>query len=185
MALAVAARGSVCGWKASQITGAFGSSRRSGKRRNTGLPLARSIRTQRIPGGATNGTLGWSLSAVCAHCFQIGAADPAALGIAAHRPRLVVAEVDAGDDVRRAADEPHVGRAVRGSGLAEQRPVEVAKHGRGAALDHAFHDMDHLERGHRVEQLAASGSAAAASPCRPSRARCNCPSARSGCRSGR
>ena len=79
--------------------------------------------------------------------------DPPSLGIAAHRAWLVVAHVDAGNDVGRAADEPNVGRPRRRSGLAEQRPVEVAEHDRGAALDHAFHDVNHLERGHRIDQL--------------------------------
>ena len=79
--------------------------------------------------------------------------DPPALGVAAERARLIKAEIDAGDDVGGAADEPHVGWAAGGPGLAEQRPVEIAQDRRGAALDHALEDVDHLERGHRVEQL--------------------------------
>ena len=79
--------------------------------------------------------------------------NPAALRITAERSRRVIAQIDAGDDVGRSADEPDVGRAVGRSGLAEQRPVEVAQHGGRAALDDAFHDVHHLERRHRVEQL--------------------------------
>ena len=79
--------------------------------------------------------------------------NPPALGIAAHRARPIIAEIDAGNDVGRAADEPHIGRARGGPGLAEQWPVEVAQHGRGAALDHAFENVDHLVRSLRLEQL--------------------------------
>ena len=53
--------------------------------------------------------------------------DAPALGLAAEAARLVVADVDPADDVGRAADEPHVGRAGGGAGLAEQR------HARGRA----------------------------------------------------
>ena len=79
--------------------------------------------------------------------------NPSALSPAAERPRRVVAEIDAGNDVRRTADEPDVGRAVGRAGLAEQRTVEIAEHGRCAALDDPFHDVNDLERGHGIDQL--------------------------------
>ena len=78
--------------------------------------------------------------------------DASALGIAAHAPGLVVAQINARNDFGSAADEPDVGRARRRARLAEHRPVEVAQDRRRAAFDHAFKDVDHLEGGHRVEQ---------------------------------
>src|SRR5690606_37396271 len=59
--------------------------------------------------------------------------DPPALGPSAKTARLVVAEVDPGDDVRRAADEPYVRGPRGGAGLAEQRHSQIAQRDRGAA----------------------------------------------------
>ena len=53
---------------------------------------------------------------------------PPALRAMAHRPRLIVTDIDAGNDIGRAADEPHIGRARGRPRLAEQRPVEIAQH---------------------------------------------------------
>ena len=80
--------------------------------------------------------------------------DGAALGVAAKAARLIEADIDAGDDVGRAADEPDVGRAGRGAGLAEQGPAEIAQYGGGAALDDSFEHVDDLIGGHRIDDLA-------------------------------
>src|SRR5215218_5517617 len=79
--------------------------------------------------------------------------DAPALRRMAHRARVIVPEVDAGDDVGRPAHEPDVCRAGGRAGLAEQGPIEVAQDGGGSALHHAFQDVDHLERRHWIDQL--------------------------------
>ena len=87
--------------------------------------------------------------------FHDGCGGIAALHPAAQIARLVEADVHAGDDFGRAADEPGIGRAIGGAGLAEQRQVEAAQADRGTAGDHALQHVDHLERGARVEHLLA------------------------------
>ena len=59
---------------------------------------------------------------------------------------------------RRSRCEPPMNQTLVGpvgrAGLAEQRPVEIAQDGRGAALDDAFEHVDDLIGGHRIDHLA-------------------------------
>src|SRR6201999_2519973 len=78
---------------------------------------------------------------------------------AAERARLVVTDIDAGDDVGRETDEPRILEVVRGAGLAGDRLADLfleADAAGGAALHNAFHDRHHLIRGHGVEHLLAA-----------------------------
>src|SRR5690606_6744025 len=71
--------------------------------------------------------------------------------------RRVVPDVDAGDEVRRIADEPRILRLVGGARLSSQRRAghHALDDGRSAALHNTFEDRGHLERGVRVNDLLA------------------------------
>src|SRR5581483_8097420 len=71
------------------------------------------------------------------------------------RVRLVETEIDADDEIGRKADEPGVLVVVGGAGLAGDRTIEHLQLLRRAALDHPFHDVDHLEGRHRIDDLLA------------------------------
>ena len=81
----------------------------------------------------------------------------AALGITTHRARRIIAHVESGDEIGRSANEPDVGGAACRACLAEKRTVHVAQANGGAALDHAFKDVDNLVRCQRVHDLLGAG----------------------------
>ena len=118
-------RGSLSGLNASQITAARGSV--PGQTPNTRWPERRSIRTIRMPCGARNGSTGMPSNAVARELAEDRRGERAALGVAAHRPRLVEAHIDAGDDLR-----PSRRRTRRWSGRSWCRSCRTGA-GRGRA----------------------------------------------------
>src|SRR3546814_6650488 len=94
----------------------------------------------------------WS-SDVCSSDLEDRRGDAAALRPAAKAARLVVADIDAGDDVGCAADEPDVVRARGRPRLAEEVPIEIAQSLGGAAGHDPLQHMDDLIAGHRVPPL--------------------------------
>ena len=95
-----------------------------------------------------------SFIATMANCLKIGAAMVPPWRIAAERARMIVAQIDAGDEIGRSADEPNVGRAGGGAGFTEQRPAKVTQAWCAVPrwID-AFHDVDGLIGAHRVDRL--------------------------------
>ncbi len=75
---------------------------------------------------------------------------------AAERTRLVKAEIDADDDVRRKADEPGIPRFIGGAGFAGNRLADFLHRDRRSALHHAFHHRGDLIGGHGIEHLLAA-----------------------------
>ena len=86
---------------------------------------------------------------------KIGAASPPPVSPLAERARLVVADIDADDEVGRIADEPGVA-CSRWSCRSCRRPACRRLDRRaGAALDDALQHRRHLVGGHRIEHLVA------------------------------
>ena len=72
-----------------------------------------------------------------------------------HGRGIVETHINADDEVGREADEPAVLLVIGGARLARDRTVQHFELLRRAALDHAFHDVDHLVRRHRIDDLLA------------------------------
>ena len=146
----------------------------SGRCRTRGVPVARSTRTQRMPAGATNGTLGSVLERRLGELLEDRRGDPAALGIAAHGCAAGRSRCR-----RRRRHRACRRRTTRWSGPRSCRSCRTAG-GRGRAARSRCRARPRRSgcgpSGTRPSGRATGGcgSAAAASPRRPSRRRCNC-----------
>ena len=83
------------------------------------MPVLRSIGIRLMPSGTTNfDRAARPCSAACMNSLNIGAARPPPVAPRPSGPRLVEAEIEAGDQIGREADEPGVLLVVGGAGLA-------------------------------------------------------------------
>src|SRR5262249_48828710 len=82
-----------------------------------------------------------------------GSGDIASGLAMSERRRIVEADICADHEVRCEADEPGILLVVGGSGLARDRTVQDFELLRRATLDNAFHDVGHLVRRHRIDDL--------------------------------
>ena len=85
--------------------------------------------------------------------FENRCSNRTTLCIATHVARLVKAQINTRNKVRRTADKPDIGRTIGRPRLAEQRPIKIAQDGCRTALDHAFEHMYNLIGRHRIHHL--------------------------------
>ena len=72
-----------------------------------------------------------------------------------HGRGIVETHIRADHEVRREADEPAILLVIGGPGLSGDGSLEHLEFLRRAALNHAFHDGNHLISAHRIDDLRA------------------------------
>ena len=89
------------------------------------MPVLRLMAITFMPSGTRKSTIGVPFSASSMKSLKIGAARPPPVEPLPSALRLVVAHIEADDEVRRVADEPGVLLVVGRAGLAGDRPAEL------------------------------------------------------------